>query len=88
MKLTKTLLLVAMTVMVSSVYAVQTDSEKNEATKKELKREANKAINRVEEAVCMEGDAECLKQKVEHRLEESSDAVKDKASEIKDKVDD
>ncbi len=87
MKMTKFLLTLAMSLVLTNAYALETETERNDATKNELKREANKAVNRVEEAVCMDSDTECLKQKVKNRAEEASDAVKDKASEIKNKVD-
>lgn len=87
MKMTKFLLTLAMSLVLTNAYALETETERNDATKNELKREANKAVNRVEEAVCMDSDTECLKQKVKNRAEEAGDAVKDKASEIKNKVD-
>jgi hypothetical protein len=87
MKLSKILLTAALTTVFTSAYALETDNEKNEATKKELSRTTDKAVNRVKEAVCMESDVECLKQKAQHRVEEATDTVKDKASEVKDKVD-
>lgn len=86
----KTLKLIALFVasfMLTNAYALETEAEKNEAAKKELSRETDKAVNRVQEAVCMDTDTECLKQKVKNRAEETKDAVKDKATEIKDKVD-
>jgi hypothetical protein len=87
MKLSKILLIAALTTVFTSAYALETENEKNEAAKKELSRTTDKAINRIKEAVCLESDVECLKQKAQHRVEEVSDAVKDKASEIKDKLD-
>ncbi len=87
MKLSKLIFTVALATAFTSAFALETENEKNEATKKELSRTTDKAINRVKEAVCIESDTECLKQKAQHRLEEATDAVKDKASEVKDKVD-
>jgi uncharacterized protein YjbJ (UPF0337 family) len=87
MKLTQILAIAAMTTLFTSAYALETENEKNETTKNEMSRTTDKAINRVKEAVCMEGDAECLKQKAKHRVEEATDTVTDKASEVKNKVD-
>jgi hypothetical protein len=87
MKLSKMLALVVVSLMFNSAYAVETSQESQEAVKNDVKRDTNKTINRIKEAVCMESDTECLKQKMEHRLEETKDAVKDKATEIKKNVD-
>lgn len=87
MKLTQILAIAAMTTLFTSAYALETENEKNDATKHEMTRSTDKAINRVKEAVCMESDAECLKQKAQHRLEEGTHAIKDKAEEVKNKVD-
>lgn len=53
----------------------------------DAKREAKQQKNRLEEAACMESETECLKQKAENRLEESTDAVVDKYKEIKNVID-
>jgi hypothetical protein len=87
MKFSKIILIAALATAFTSACAVETEDEKKEATKKELSRDTDKAINRVKEAVCMDSDTECLKEKAKHRLEESADAVKDKAGEVKNKVD-
>jgi hypothetical protein len=87
MKLSKLLAMAIMSLMFTGAYALETENEKNEATKNELKRETNKAVNRVKEAVCMDSDTECLKEKVKNRAQEATDAVKDKTTEIKNKVD-
>ncbi|WP_176752604.1 hypothetical protein [Nitrosomonas eutropha] len=52
-----------------------------------MKRSTNKAINRAKEAACTDSEAECLKQTAENRANETYDAAKDKASEIKNKID-
>ncbi len=87
MKISKILTMLLLSLMFTSVYALETEDERKEATKSELKRDTNKAVNRIEEAVCMDTDTECLKQKVKNRAQETTDAVKDKATEIKNKVD-
>ncbi|MBK8814309.1 MAG: hypothetical protein IPN42_01800 [Methylococcaceae bacterium] len=87
MKTLSILAITAITTLFTNAYALETENEKTEATKNELSRTTDKAINRIKEAVCMEGDAECLKQKAQHRIEETTDVVKDKSSEIKNKVD-
>ncbi|MEQ1557734.1 MAG: hypothetical protein ABL933_02180 [Methyloglobulus sp.] len=87
MKLSKLILIAALSTAFVSAYALETEDEKKEATKKELSRDTDKAVNRVKEAVCMDTDTECLKEKAKHRLEETTDAVKDKAGEVKNKVD-
>jgi len=83
MKLLKIILAAAMTIMLTSVYALETESESREAIKNDMKREANKTINRAKEAVCLESDTECLKQKIEHRVDETKQTIKDKTTEIK-----
>ncbi|MCP5245097.1 MAG: hypothetical protein H6937_03690 [Burkholderiales bacterium] len=54
----------------------------------DAKREAKQQKHRLEEAACMKSETECLKQKTENRLEESTDAVVDKYNEIKNVIDD
>ncbi|MXS85197.1 hypothetical protein ABO04_04520 [Nitrosomonas sp. HPC101] len=71
----------------SSVIAEETLTEKLETKTNDAERATNKAINRVQEATCTDSDVECLKQKAENRASEAYDATKDKASEIKNKVD-
>ncbi len=87
MKLSKLILITALSTAFTSAYALETENEKGEATKNEMSRTTDKAVNRVKEAVCIESDAECLKQKAQHRLEETTDAVTDKAGEVKNKLD-
>jgi hypothetical protein len=87
MKMTKSVSALILALLFTSAYALETENEKSGTTKQELKREVNKAGHRVEETVCMDSDAECLKQKVKHRTEEATETVKDKASEIRNKAD-
>jgi len=71
----------------STGYAAETVLEKSEAQKNEVKRDASKAINRIDEETCTGTDTDCAKKKLEHRTEEAKDAIKDKSSEMKNKVD-
>lgn len=71
----------------SNAFATENLSEKAGATKDDVKRDANKSMNRVDEATCTGSDADCAKQKAGNRGEEAKDYVKDKSSEIKNKVD-
>ncbi len=87
MKLSKIIIMIALTSIFTNGYALETKDEKDQAATNELKRDVNKAVNRVQEAVCLESDTECLKQKAANRVDEATDAVKDKASEVKNKVD-
>ncbi|MFA5982925.1 MAG: hypothetical protein WC782_02825 [Methylococcaceae bacterium] len=87
MHLIKILTLTFISVLFTNGYAFETQAEKNETTKNEIKHEAKKAVNRIEETVCLDSDVECLKQKASHRIEETTDAVKDKTTEIKNKID-
>lgn len=76
---------------VTSVQAEETLSEKATVTGKSVKRGAKKGVNRTKEALCgkLTGDSkvECMAKEAGNRIEESSDVVKDKASEIKNNVD-
>lgn len=70
----------------SNAFAEETLIEKLEVQKNDTQRSANKAINRAKEAACTGSEAECMKQKAEHRASEAYDATKDKASELKNKI--
>lgn len=71
--------------------AEETLSEKAQATGKSVKRSAKKGLNRTKEAICgkLTGDSkvECMAKEAGNRIEETTDAVKDKASEVKNEVD-
>jgi hypothetical protein len=71
----------------SNAFATETLPEKAGAAKDDVKRDAHKSMHRVDEATCTGTDAECAKQKAGNRAEEAKDYVKDKSSEIKNKVD-
>ena len=87
MKFSNLLLMLAMFLVFSTAYATETMTEKGEATSKDIKRDANKVINRVDEPTCTGTEAECAKRKIENRAGEAKDTVKDKSSEIKNKMD-
>ena len=44
-------------------------------------------MHRVDEAACTGTNAECAKRKIEHRSEETKEVIKDKSTEMKNKVD-
>ena len=67
--------------------ADETVPEKAKVIKNDATRATKKAVNRVEEAVCAKSDAECLARKAKNRTTEAADAVGDKVSETKNKVD-
>lgn len=87
MKLSNLLLILAVSLVFSNAYATETITEKGEAASKDIKRDANKAVNRVDEATCTGTEAECAKGKIENRAGEAKDTVKDKSGEIKNKMD-
>lgn len=87
MKQTYLLSAVFLMFLSSSVIAGETLIEKLETKTNDAERTTNKAINRTQEATCTDSDAECLKQKAKNRASETYDATKDKASEIKNKID-
>jgi hypothetical protein len=76
---------------VTSVQAEETLSEKAQVTGKSVKRGAKKGLNRTKEALCgkLTGDSkvECMAKEAGNRIEETSDKVKDKTTEIKNDVD-
>lgn len=71
--------------------AEETQVEKAKVEINTVGRKTKKSFNRAKEAMCgtLTGDnkVECLAKKAKHRMEEGSEVVKDKASEIKNKVD-
>ncbi|PSJ16366.1 hypothetical protein [Nitrosomonas supralitoralis] len=87
MKLFKLILVIAMCLFLSNVHATETLPEKNESFKNEIKRDANKELNRVDEATCTGTDTECMKNKIGNRTEEGKELIQDKSNEIKNKVD-
>jgi hypothetical protein len=67
--------------------ADETVKEKAQAMGNDAERGTKKAVNRMEEAACTEGNVKCAAKKAEHRMEEGADYTKDKAKEIKNDVD-
>lgn len=65
----------------------QSATEKAKVMKNDVKRGAQKAGNRVAEAVCTGSKVECEAKKAANRAEETKDKISDKAEELKDKVD-
>ncbi len=51
-----------------------------------MSRTAKKAVNRVEEATCMDGDMKCAAKKAGNRIEEAKDATVDAAKNAKDEL--
>lgn len=75
----------------SYAQAEETISEKASVMSNNAKRSVKKTVHQTKEALCgkLTGDskAECLAKQAKNRIEESAEAVKDKAIEIKNKVD-
>ena len=69
------------------VWSAETVEEKVQDATNDVSREVKKKVHRLEEATCTESDMECLKEKSENRLEEGSEALEDKATELKNDVD-
>ena len=63
MKISNLLMIVTLGLFFSTAHATETLPEKSEATKNDIKRDANKAVDRVDEATCTGTDAECAKRK-------------------------
>jgi hypothetical protein len=73
---------------IGTAQAGETVVEKAQATGNDAARAVKKATHRVEEATCVESDVKCLQEKAQHRLQEAGEYTKDKASEIKNELDD
>lgn len=78
---------VALMGLTGFAYCEETLGEKAEASANDASRSVKKGVNRVQEAVCAEGDMKCLSEKAKHRAEEGTDYTKDKAKELKNSVD-
>ncbi|AEJ01851.1 hypothetical protein Nit79A3_2060 [Nitrosomonas sp. Is79A3] len=87
MKPSNLLMILAIGLFFSTAHAAETLPEKSEAVSKDIKREANKAVDRIEEGTCTDTDVECTKKKLENRGKEGTDLIKDKSSEMKNKID-
>ena len=77
--------------LVEMSMAEETVAEKAQVKIKTVGRAGKKAVHRTQEAMCgkLTGDSKvkCLAKKAQNRAEEGVDAVKDKASEVKNAVD-
>ena len=71
----------------TAAHAEESMGEKAKATTNDATRAVKKGVNRTKEAFCAEGDVKCLKDKAANRVEEGTDYTKDKAKEVKNKVD-
>ncbi len=80
-------LLSLLTLTMSMPAFAQSAQESVKDTVNDAKRGVKKGANRVEEALCTGTRAECAAKKLKNRAEEATDAAKDKAVELKDKVD-
>lgn len=83
-------LVIAMVLVLSSLsfaFADETLPEQAQAKGNNVKRAVKKGVNQMKEKACKKGDAKCLKEKVDHRVEESAEAVSDKAKEAGNKID-
>ena len=72
---------------ISPAFADETVPEKAKVLKNDATLATKKAVNRVEEALCAKSDTECLATKAKNRTREAADAVGDKVSETKNKID-
>lgn len=72
---------------VHMAYAEEGVVEKVEVKTKNAKRAIKKKAHRLQEKMCRKDDGECLEKKARHRATEMNDSVKDKASELKNKID-
>jgi hypothetical protein len=73
---------------IGTAHAAETIAEKAQATGNDATRAVKKAAHRADEATCLQSDVKCLQEKAKHRLQEASDYTKDKASELKNEIDD
>lgn len=80
-------LLGLMTMALSLPAFAQSAQESVKDTVNDAKRGVKKGANRVEETFCTGTKAECVGKKMKNRAEEAGDAAKDKAVEVKDKLD-
>jgi len=87
----KVILILALLGFAHAGSAEETVTEKATVTGNKVVRTAKKAANRTAEAVCgtLTGDnkVQCLAKEAKNRMVEGKDAVVDKASEVKNKVD-
>jgi long-subunit fatty acid transport protein len=68
-------------------HAEETMGEKAEVKAHDAKRAMKKGAHHAEEATCMKDDTKCLAEKAKHRTSEAGDAMHDKGTEMKNKLD-
>lgn len=73
---------------IGTAQATETVVEKAQATGNDAARAVKKAAHRADEATCLQSDVKCLQEKAKHRMQEASDYTKDKATELKNEIDD
>lgn len=71
----------------SIAHATETVGESVSNAGKSAGASMKKGAHRVQEAFCAEGDLKCAAKKGKHRLNEGGTGLKNKATEVKDKVD-
>ena len=85
------ILIISLLAFTGFAHAEETMGEKAEAKTKDVHRSMKKGAHRAEEKMCgkLTGEAKttCMAKKAKHRVEETKDAVKDEASEMKNKMD-
>jgi len=84
--LIKALKLLAVVSLTAGPAMAQTTGQKLKEASHDVRREARKGVNRVDEELCTGTKAECEARKVKHRAQEAKDIVEDKATEVKDRV--
>jgi hypothetical protein len=79
--------LLALTLTLSLPALAQSAPEKLKHTANDARRTIKKGAHRVEETLCTDSKLTCAGKKAANRVEEAKDTVKDKATEVKDKLD-
>ena len=65
----------------------ETTTEKIQVKSNEVQRTVTAKVHRIEEAICTGSEAECLAKKAKNRTQETAEAIKDKAIEFTNKMD-
>jgi hypothetical protein len=91
MKSFKFLIVLSMVLGFGQAIANETLGEKATDKVHDVKRDVKSKAHRMEEKACDKNDdktyADCMAKKTKNRAEEAKDAVKDKSTELKNKVD-
>jgi hypothetical protein len=72
--------------MAGPAMAQTTTGQKVKEAAHDVRREARKGVDRVDEELCTGTKAECEARKLKHRAQETKDWVDDKVTETKDRV--